>query len=822
MPRPGESRSGPGFRRLAAVALLSGATLAWEILLIRLFTIVDWHHFAFLVISLALLGYGVSGTLLALARAPLLRQFDAATAGFAALFAMTSIGGFLISQRIELNSLEIVWSGRQMAILFFLYLLFAVPFLCTATALGLTMVRFGEHSGGIYRADLIGAGAGALGVTLLLFVVHPLSCLQFIGLAGLFAATLFASRTLGTAGITAAGLVSIGLVVAVRPLLFPLRVSQFKELSQTLRIPGARVLEERVSPLALLSIVESEEVPFRFAPGLSLGFAGEIPKQIGVFSDASGMTPITRYDGTPESVSHLGEMTAAAAYRLRPSPPGRVAVLGAGGGSEVLSALIHGARAITAVELNPQTIDLMTGRYAEFSGHLYTDPRVKVVTAEARQFLRESPDRWDLIQIALVDSFGASGAGLHALSASHLYTVEAIEEMLSRLAPEGLLVITRWMQLPPRGTVKLLATAIVALEQIGARPAENLALVRSWNTATLIVKRSAFNTEETAALRRFAETRSFDVDYAPGLQRSETNRYNILDESYLYDSASALLAGGAAREELYDRYKFYVRPATDERPYFSHFFKWRVLPELVQLRGRGGMPLIEWGYLILIAALLQALIASVALIILPLVLIGRRSREPARATRTLTSRSRLILYFGSIGLAFLFVEIAFIERLTLFLGHPLFAITVVLASFLFFAGMGSGVSSRLPGTVRPGVGVTGALPLLVAIIALIELLLMRILVDHGLALPSITKIVASVALVAPLALVMGMPFPLGLRDLSRHDPAAIPWAWAINGTASVLSSICATLLAIHFGFSTVIVAAAVLYAVAGWAGGSEG
>ena len=308
----------------SAIALTSAGALAYEILLIRLFAIVDWHHLAFLVISLALLGYGVSGTLLALARTWLLARFESAAAFFAAGFGATSIGAFLVSQRIELNSLEIFWSTRQLGTLFLFYLMFAVPFLCAATAIGLALTRFGAESPRLYRADLVGGGVSAAAVTALLFVVHPVTALQIVAALGFIAATLFHRRA---ALLSIAGVIAI---LAVRPLALPLRISQFKEREAALRVPEARVIDERSSPLAMLTSVVSPAVPFRHAPGLSLAFPGEIPEQIGVFSDGGGMTPIVR----ARTAAYLDFLPTAVAYHAGITKRS-VAVIGAGGGAEV-------------------------------------------------------------------------------------------------------------------------------------------------------------------------------------------------------------------------------------------------------------------------------------------------------------------------------------------------------------------------------------------------------------------------------------------------------------------------------------------------------
>ncbi len=775
---------------VVAVGVQSAAALAYEILLIRLFAIVEWHHLSFLVISLALLGYGMSGTVLALVRERALKNFSPLSALCAAAFGITSVGSLVIAQRIELNSLEIIWNPRELQKLFFFYLLFALPFGCAATAIGLTLTRFGEQSPRVYRADLLGAGCSAAAITALLFFVHPVTALQIVAAAGFFAGALFLiDRRLLATSVIAAGIL---LVASFRPLLLPIRISQFKELSQALRVPAARVIDERSSPLGLLTVVDSPVIPFRFAPGLSLGYTGELPPQLGVFSDGSGMTVITRN-------GHFDYMPSAAAYHLRPL--GSVAVLGAGGGGEVLSALAHGASRVTAVEMNPQMIEIVRDRFGRYAGDIYGDPHVRLVQAEGRGFIRSSGERFDMIDIALVDSFAASTAGVQALSESYLYTREALREMLGHLSDGGYLLITRWTRVPPRDLLKLLATAAVALEDMHLRPADSIAIVRTWNTATVIVKRGEISRSEVDALRTFCDERSFDLDYAPGVRRGETNRYNILDEPRLFDLTAALVAGGNSREQLFERYKFFIRPAVDDRPYFFHFFRWRALPELLRLRGRSGMPLVEWGYVILIAAIVQALIAAVLFVLLPLVFLRRRIR---------TSAVRLTGYFGSIGLGFLFIEIAFIQKLNLVLGNPLYAVAVVLSSFLLFAGIGSGIAGRLHAR--------GArlVPALVAVAALLDLPILQIVASHGLGFPAPLKVAISAAVIAPLAFLMGMPFPAGVKRLAADDRAAVPWAWGVNGTASVLSSMLATLVAVHFGFTIVVVSAALLYVLAAW------
>jgi len=293
--------------------------------------------------------------------------------------------------------------------------------------------------------------------------------------------------------------------------------------------------------------------------------------------------------------------------------------------------------------------------------------------------------------VPLLDSFSAASAGLYALSESYVYTVEALQDYLQHLQPGGMLAITRWITLPPRDALKLFAAATVALQRSGVGdPGSQLALVRSWKTSTLLVKNGTFGVDDIAAINAFCKARSFDVAFYPGMRTEEANRYNVVEPPDLYDGATALL--GPEREAFLRNYKFNVAPATDDKPHFFHFFKWRSLPEVLSLKEQGGLPLLEWGYPVLAATLVQAVIASVVLIALPLALVGRR--KPTGAAPA-ASRGRVLAYFLAIGFGFMFIEIAFIQKFVLFLSHPLYAVAVVLFAFLLFAGIGSRYSQRL-------------------------------------------------------------------------------------------------------------------------------
>ena len=791
-------------RRLSSgVLLVSAAAIGYELLLMRVLSIIQWHHFAYMIISVALLGYGASGPFIALFRRALEPRFEQAFATCAFAFSVAMVACFFAGQRVPFNALEIVWDRTQFLNLAAMYLVFFVPFFFAACCVGLALTCRSEAISRLYFCDLAGAGTGAVLIIGLLLVAFPQSALIV-----LVALALIASVLVGNSGKARAPL-RVGqftwlVVLAVIVLNggLTLRPSEYKGLSQALQVVDARALTQDSSPLGLLTVVDSPTVPIRLAPGLSFNTRHVPPEQLAVFTDADGMSAITHYDGDRESVAYLADVTAALPYALLEQPD--VLVLGAGGGSDVLLALYHGAKHVDAVELNPRMTALVADTYAEFAGHLYDDPRVALHTAEARGYVAQNERRYDLVQIGLLDSFAAAGAGVQALNESYLYTVEAVREYLADLSPGGMVSITRWVKMPPRDSLKLAAIAIEALEQAGAvDPDRRIAVIRSWNTVTLLIKNGVFLAGEVDAIREFAGSRSFDTAYFPGMTSAEANRFNLLDRPWLYDGIQAML--GEDPDRFFEDYKYFVEPATDDRPYFSHFFKWRSLPEVMAIRASGGAGLIEWAYLIVVATLVQAAVIGGLLILLPL----------SRIKRTWTGGARFGAYFVALGLAFLFVEIAFIQKFTLFLSHPLYAVAVVLASFLVFAGAGSAYSLRVAERaaardVRPvSVAVAG----LVAIAA-IYLLILPPLFGRLIGLGDGLRILLSVVLIAPLAFFMGMPFPLGLRAVAERAPDFVPWAWGINGFASVVSAVLATLLAIHFGFTVVIVSAMIIYVVA--------
>jgi len=623
---------------LISICLLSAGALAYELLLMRLLSIIQWHHFAYMIISLALLGYGANGSLIAIFRKYLLKRFTALYPLAIVMFGLSSVVCFLLAQSLPFNAEELLWDKTQPLWLLTLYLLLAVPFFFAASAIALAFSRFGANIGRLYAFDLLGAGLGSLMLIGLLFYFLPFDILVILELIALLAALIagfeLKSKNLKTLSITFIA----GIVIAYFTLGSSLKISEYKSLNKTLLINGTEIIDQHSSPLGLLNVVKSNIIPLRHAPGLSLNASAEPPLQLGVFTDASNMTVINQDKGVIKDFAYLDFLSSALPYHL--NNPQNVLILGAGGGAGVSQALYHKANRVTAVEINPQLANLVQNDYGEFAGNLYQNPKVKLVIDEARGFVSGSKQKFDLIQVALLDAFAASASGLYALNESYLYTLEALNTYLKRVKPAGYLAISRWIKLPPRDTLKLFATAVSTLRQSGIKnPGKHLLLIRSWQTSTLLIKPDEFTKDEINAAKQFCHKRSFDLAWYPGMQKTDANQYNRLHEPYFYQAAMALLNPGLA-ENYFDNYKFEIKPATDDKPYFFHFFKWKTLPEILKLKAKASLPLLEWGYLVLIATLLQAVLVSLILIILPL-----KALKPENNHKAKISTAKVFIYF---------------------------------------------------------------------------------------------------------------------------------------------------------------------------------
>ncbi len=766
-----------------------------------------------MVISIALLGYGASGSLITVFRRWLLDNYDRVFIANILLFGLSSIACFIVMQQLPFNTLEILWDSSQWQRLLLSYLLLTLPFFFVANAIALTIMRFHQKIALVYGFDLIGAGIGALLITALLQIFSPetlLSVLAICGLtAGLFALSKLSNRQ---KQITALVLLLCMLAVFMTPQKWlDLRMSEYKGLVQTLLMKDATLSLSHSSPVSQTDVVQSPFIPFRHAPGLSLQSPAGPPEQLAVFRDGDEMTTIDHVTDK-SSLEYHDYMSSALPYHVHSSPQNTL-ILASATGAQILQAHLYEIPRIDAVEPDKQLSLLITDLFADYFDWQSLKHKVTIHSISPRGFAA-SEKKYDVVVLGPSGGSAGGSAGVYALSASYDYTVEALQSYLKLLAPEGLLSITLWTSTPARGNLKLFATAVTAMKNSGInQPENNITWIRSWNTATLLLKNTALTTEEINKVRDFSLSRSFDLAWLPGIKQDEVNQFQLLQEPVFYLAAQSILKG--QKNSFIKEYKYDIQPATDNRPYFNNYFKWSSLKEFLSLPGQAGISMIGVGYPTLLITLAQASVAAFILILLPLLFV-QAGKNKADKKKAAGRRKNIIIYFLAIGLAFLFIEIAFIQKFTLILSQPLYAVAVALCAFLIFSGLGSlyvqrrmktASTSIIPALLRRSV-------MMIGLIIVIYIVLLPLISSTIMALPETARIISAFVLAAPLAFFMGMPFPLGMATLQQTSPNLIPWAWGINGCASVLSAILAVLLAIEIGFIGVMLCAVVLYLIA--------
>lgn len=801
-------------RIYAGITLLSAAMLLLQLALLRIFAVQQFYHFAFMAVSLALLGNGAAGSLLSLRGRPF------APTGLCLAFGATTVAAYLTINYLPFDSFSIAWDRRQVFYLALYFLAVAVPFLCAGLLIGGELMAAGSGGAGshrIYGANLIGSALGSVGsllalaqlggegTVLLAMVLGAAAGLCFVGVREWeFAAdTDRVSIPTGRQHATTIALIATalaGLGALLRPPAFlAQQLSPYKTLSVLTQTLDARHTLTTWDATARVDVVESSTI--HILPGLSLMSPVGAPPQVGLMLDGDNLIPITGLSPDSEEATLLaGALPGSVAYHLRPRA--RTLVIEAGTGMDVLLALASGAEQVTAVEDNALVIAAVRDQYGEFTHGLYRDPRVRVVHQAGRVFVRQpGQERYQVITVALTDPHRPVTSGAYALTENYLYTVEAFVDTLNALDEEGLLVVTRWLQTPPSECARTFGMLAAALAATGRDPATHLIAFRTLRTITILAGLRPFSAAEIETVRDFLRQRNFDAVYFVGIQPDEVNRYNVLAEPAYYNLFTALLADP---ERTYAGYYFDIRPPTDNRPFFFHFFRWRQTPEIWAQLGMAWQPFGGSGFFVLVALLLLVTVSAAVLIVGPL-LLRRRVVAVTQLAPLPLWRLRVFLYFAALGLAFLLVEIPLAQRFILVFGQPVTALAVVIFTLLLFSGLGSLSMRRW--SLRTG------LALLVFAIALYPLLLGPVS-DLALRWPEWGRAALAILVMAPLGYLMGLPFASGLRLVEQHDPALVPWAWAINGSFSVISSVLAVMVALTWGFAAVLWLGAAAYAVA--------
>jgi spermidine synthase len=762
---------------LGGLALTSFAALLLELALTRLFSVVLFYHFAFLAISIALLGLGAGGVFAYLWKG---RLAQVPTRELASGLCRKNAVLVVVVLEIVLHvpvALDV--SGRNFLRLTALYLAAAVPFFLTGLLFSAVFARETKRIPRLYGADLCGGALACLAVVPLLNWLGGPNAILVSGVALTAAAMIWAESRPSRRNSAWLGLALIGLTAAN----YSGRLIDVVYAKGKFRDP-AWVEFARWNALSRVEVDRQ-------------GFA----KAIVIDADASTyiMNADLRQWHDTDWEKNLMAAPPALANILRPH--GDYAIIGPGGGVDVLRAVANGSGSVTGIEINPIiATTIMRERYADYAQHLYDRPDVHIHVTDGRSFLRATPQRFDVVQMTLVDTWASTAAGAFALSENNLYTVEAFREYFDHLNPDGMIAITRWEFRNPREALRVVAVAMEALHSLGvANPAPNFIVTSQGSLdedgipVVVLAKKTPFTAAEEDAAAAHCE------------------RYSELDPLYLptapgQNPFSDLIASNDPHG-FAQRYAYNVAPVSDNAPFFFFTLK----PDQI-LGDRSLRQGIDWkvnlGVLILLLVLVISVAAVLVFLVLPLVLRGRHVRQSPFP----------LFYFIAVGLGYILVEIAFIQRFVLFLGHPTYALTVVIFLLMISSGAGSLFSRRcLPRSQM------GWIPLLLilAVLLLYVFLLSRQLaawvgLDFG------YRLLISGLLLVPLGFLMGMPFPTGLRALatpSAPDSPAPPentveWAWAMNAAASVLGSVLAMIIAIQFGLTVTLACGAVAYVLA--------
>jgi len=779
---------------MLAVALVSMSSLLLELALTRLFSVVLFYHFAFFAISVALLGLG-SGGVFAHVRRTWLERFEMRTLG-ARLCLLNSVFILAAVEVVLHTPVSLAVNGSNFGKLTIIYLAAAVPFFLTGLLFSVLFARSTEQISQLYGADLAGgASACLLVVPLLNFIGAPNALLLASALMA-FAAALWADKSsLRKAGyaLTAifvlliAGNYSSKLidVIYAKGVYRDPKSIEFARWNAISRIEVNNVMGGRyvvIDADATTAIMNVDPAHW---------------------DQDSSPTPM--HTGLPETQSFNWKkslMSAAPSMANVLRPHGEFAIIGPGGGVDVMRAVANGSPNVTGIEINPTIVNqVMRERYADYSFHLYDLPQVHIHVQDGRSYIRSSQDKYDVVQMTLVDTWASTAAGAFALSENNLYTTEAFREYFDHLKPDGMIAITRWEFKRPHEALRVVSQAIESLHQLGiADPLNHFVIIadggldEDGRPVLVLAKKSPFTAGEYAAVAAHVR---------------ENPNLVWLNPTAEYAGVQPLPPAALAFQELIQSndprrfandYAFNVSPVSDSAPFFFFTLKTKyVLENILAGTGHGMDWRINLGIVVLGMLLVISIVAVLGFLILPL-LLHRRHESSAHKTSILA-----LLFFIAIGFGYILVEISLIQRFVLFLGHPTYALTVVVFLLLLSSGAGSVAARRWmsnSGRFLPLLG-------LIAGLILINVLVLPYLLAAGVGLSFIVKLLLSTVVLAPLGFLMGMPFPTGLRLVKT-----VEWAWALNAAASVLGSVMSMIIAIHYGLTVTLVCAAVAYLLA--------
>ena len=805
---------------LPAVFLVSLTSLCYEVLLTRFFSFSQWNHLSFMVISIVLFGFGASGTALSLVErrragwsATMLQAPEFAL--LPVLCSLTISGSFVLVKNIPLDYFRMPLDWLQGLYLFLTFLILLVPFFCAGGVISLAFAGLSVRSGWIYFTSMLGSAVGALlpaGLLPLLGEGRIVFCCALLLLLIPFLQVVAPrrpkakSRSGGSRNsrwiLATAGLLFL---LTGAPLLYKggalleIQPSAYKLLPQVLQFPETSLVSRSNTIRGRLDRLESPYI--RFAPGLSLKYPGTLPPATFLLQDADALFVL--YDLEDDrSAAFSRFLHCYSGYQLRATErANRVLILQAGGGLSLPCAVSASAGDITLLVEHPEAAALYRERV---SGAGAPAPSViRVVAGNMRRTVARDPGRYDRIQ---VEAWGPSVPGMASLDQEHLLTVEGFADYLLHLKPEGILILSRKLLLPPSDMLKTFAAAYIGLQSIGVEnPARHMLLIRGWDSYTLLCSPTAFDRNALTDLREFCRLRNFDPVFFDGIEQEEANRFNSFTEAFHFREIQRLYrALRENREEAYFRhYYLNLAPARDDRPFHSRFTRLRKLGTAFRSTGSRLYSLFLSGETIVLVVLVIAGLLGLLLLLLPRLFARRRAAVGEGGSN---GSAGALLYFLAAGAGFMFVEMAFLQGYTFVFGNPVIAFTVVLAELLVLSGIGGAVSARWNRRSLPAILISLLIctTLLFALFGRMGQQLLRASAP--------AQALGTFGLLAPIALLMGVPFPVGLRLLIT-SPRLRAYGWGVNGVASVVASILAIPLTMTWGIRSLMLLAGFCYAL---------
>jgi len=757
------------------------ATITYEILLTRIFSVTLYYHFAFVAISIAMFGMSV-GAVAVYALPKLFTSEKTARhlAISAALFSWMIVIAYLIERKIPLAGNSWISGYGSISLI---YVIVAAPFIFSGICVCLALTRYPKYTAKLYSVDLVGAAIGCLCIIVLLLYMDGPSAVVATAAIAAIGAIVFASAQ-GARVASAAAVTLVAMTVLAGASIYATRIGKpFIGILYAKETTETDILYEKWNHFSRITVSPNlGMLPFGWALSSTYHEDRTPRKELWLRMDAMAATSITNFDGDFGDVRHMKYDIVNSVHYFRPNSD--VLVIGSGGGRDILSALAFQQKSVTGVEINQDILKTVNGKFGDFSGHLDRYPNVTFVNDEARSFVTRQTRRFDIIQVSLIDTFAASSAGAFVLTENSLYTTNAWKIFLSKLSDRGILTFSRWYYPSrPAEVYRLTELATESLLQSGVTdPRSHILLLETpvrvqtinlpTGVGTILVSKNAFTAE--------------DVEFAQQLA-AEMNYKILLSPISSSDPMLERIASGKNFDAIAADYPLNIHPPSDDQPFFFNVMYLHSLfrPDLIP---QGVMSHNTYAVYVLAWLAVTVVVLTTLCILGPLMLTTDR--------KMLSGSRPKFIYFSGIGFGFMLVEVSQMQRLVVFLGHPTYALAVVLFSLLVFSGIGSLVCSGISGQ-RAATRQLGLL-----LLALIAFGATTVSVTGAFAASTTPiRIAIAIALLAPLGFFMGMAFPLGMQWISEESPALGPWLWGVNGATSVCASVFAMVIALAYGIS---------------------